>query len=159
MKNALWWLAGIAVLSAIGGGVWVLSRGLRNNNPGNIRLSADQWRGLSGNQTDSSFFQFVAPLWGIRAIAVILRNYQDKYNLRTVAEMIERWAPPTENDTGNYANHVAALLGVDKNATIDVHIPATMTTMTKAIIRHENGVNPYDDALIDQAVFLALEGA
>lgn len=35
-----------------------MTRGLRNNNPGNLRLSKDKWQGLRAVQTDKAFFQF-----------------------------------------------------------------------------------------------------
>ena len=81
-----------------------MPRGVFNFNPGNIRKSNEMWRGLSpaSAQTDPAFFRFAAPEWGIRAIAAILRTYQIKHNLKTVSQLIHRWAPPVENDTGAY---------------------------------------------------------
>ena len=35
-----------------------MTRGLRNNNPLNIRRSADRWEGTATTQTDQSFVQF-----------------------------------------------------------------------------------------------------
>ena len=45
-------------------------RGTRNNNPGNIRHSADAWKGMNVEQLDDSFVQFETPHFGIRAAAV-----------------------------------------------------------------------------------------
>ena len=36
----------------------MLPRGIRNNNPLNIRRGKDQWQGLRAQQTDASFCQF-----------------------------------------------------------------------------------------------------
>lgn len=60
-------------------------RGIRNNNPGNIRWG-DDWKGLvpKDQRTDKSFCQFTTPEYGIRAMIIILRNYQRKYGLDTV---------------------------------------------------------------------------
>src|SRR5574337_876096 len=82
------------------------SRGIRNNNPGNIRKSSEPWRGLAAakDQKDPAFFTFETPEWGIRAMAVILRTYQTKYGLRTIRAIIGRWAPSAENDTDAYVD-------------------------------------------------------
>jgi len=130
-------------------------RGIRNHNPGNIRRSADRWKGLAVGQPDAAFFTFEAPLWGIRAMAVILRNYRRKYGLTTVAQIIRRWAPASENDTTAYIAAVAQAVGVKPSA----ELPAdgdSLAQLVAAIIRHENGVQPYDATLIRQAVTLAL---
>ena len=76
-----------------------LPRGLRNCNPGNIRISTDKWLGLREEQTDKEFFQFEEMRWGYRALIRTLQNYRRKHGLQTIAEMIGRWAPHTENNT------------------------------------------------------------
>ena len=65
---------GIAALAiaATGGaayGVYTMTRGLRNNNPGNIRHGSSQWQGMSAEQPDNAFIKFDDPVYGIRAIA------------------------------------------------------------------------------------------
>ena len=72
-----------------------LPRGIRNRNPGNIRKSGDRWKGLAPLQSDPAFFIFETPLWGIRAMATILRNYQRRHGLKSLVQIIGRWAPPT----------------------------------------------------------------
>ncbi len=115
-------------------------RGIRNNNPGNIRLG-DNWRGMTAEQTDPAFIQFQAPEYGIRALGKLLVNYERLHGLNTVAGIINRWAPPTENNTSAYATHVAAQLGVPVNQAIDVK--AALPKLVPAIIKHENGIQPY----------------
>jgi len=88
-------------------------RGIRNNNPGNIRRSDDQWRGLAADQTDADFFRFAEPRFGIRAMARILQVYQEHHGLRTIREIINRWAPSVENPTGDYVTAVAIWAGFD----------------------------------------------
>lgn len=44
-----------------------MTRGLRNNNPLNIRRNNTKWQGLSATQTDKSFFQFKTMAYGYRA--------------------------------------------------------------------------------------------
>lgn len=137
-----------------------IPRGIRNNNPGNIE-AGDQWVGLAAPEemTDAQreeqrFAVFRAPEWGIRAMVRLLLKYKS-YGLNTVAGIIGRWAPPGENATGAYAAAVAAEMGVEPDAVIDVEDPATMRALVTAIIRHENGQQPYPAATIDRGLELA----
>ena len=83
-----------------------LPRGIRNNNPLNIRRGSS-WAGLRPEQTDRAFCQFVSMVYGWRAAFMLMRSYYYKYNLRTVRAIISRWAPPEDgNDTGQYINIV-----------------------------------------------------
>ncbi len=128
------------------------SRGFRNKNPGNIRKGID-WQGMRPNQTDSAFVQFIDPVYGIRAMNKIIKTYSTKYGLTTVRGIINRWAPPTENNTNSYVNDVASRLGVAPDQPIDVQ--ARAADLSRAIIYHENGLQPYDVATIDKGVALA----
>lgn len=117
-----------------------LPRGIRNNNPGNIRLSSAAWKGKAKVQSDAAFVTFDTPEYGIRAMARILLNYQSKHKLDTIEEIIDRWAPPVENNTNAYIAQVARAAGVKKDDTISL---ATNRTLFRkimiAIINHENG--------------------
>ena len=127
-----------------------LPRGIRNHNPGNIRHGAD-WQGMAEQQTDSAFVQFKSPEWGIRAMVRILRTYESR-GLQTVRQIIDRWAPPNENDTESYVQAVAKAVGVMPSELLtDAHLPALL----KAIIAHENGQQPYTDEQIQQGIDLA----
>jgi len=137
--------------------VYTQTRGLRNNNPGNIRKTNDQWQGLKQDQSgDLAFFQFIAPEYGIRAMTKLLRNYQKNYGLNTVQDIIARWAPPVENDTGPYVRNVANAVGVAPEDRIDTNDFDTVTAMVNAIIKHENGLNPYSNATIKKGVALGM---
>lgn len=130
------------------------TRGERNNNPGNIRLSGTQWQGqVKGS--DPAFATFATPEAGIRALAKLLKNYQAKYGLNTVRQLIGRWAPPNENNTAAYVASVAAALGVGPDQQIDVTNPDTLQRLTAAIIRHENGRVVYAQSTINQGVMQA----
>ena len=135
-----------------------IPRGIRNHNPGNIDRTTERWQGMAPDQsTDSRFVVFTDPKWGLRALAKVLLSYQRKYNLRTPAAIIGRWAPPVENDTGAYARQVAKALGVQPGDQIDLQDARTLERILPAIVAHENGQQPYPEALIRQAVALALE--
>ena len=130
-------------------------RGIRNHNPGNIRRSADPWQGLAKDQNDDAFFQFVEPKWGIRALARVLISYQDRHGLRTVRAIISRWAPPVENKTSSYIDHVARRLNVGADDPLDVHDYRVLRGLVEAITVHENGEQPYTDAQLDAGLVLA----
>ena len=89
-------------------------KGIRNNNPGNIKIGPSNWQGkipVSQN-TDGVFEQFTSLQYGIRASLVLLQNYfVNGYN--TVRKIINRWAPGSENPTSRYIDFVANGLGVD----------------------------------------------
>lgn len=130
-------------------------RGIRNNNPGNIRWG-DDWKGLVAvaRRTDKSFCQFVKPEYGIRAMVIVLHNYQRKHGLSTVSGIINRWAPTSENDTQSYINSVAKATGVTPDQRIDTNDSRFMMKLLQAIIQHENGVQPYAFDVFVQAIEL-----
>lgn len=127
------------------------SRGLRNNNPGNIDRTSVRWKGMAAVQRDPRFITFTSAQWGIRAMARILlgdwREGQD-----TIASLIHEWAPPVENDTDAYVRAVGKACGVDPYQPCNV--PALLPKIIKAIIRHENGAQPYSDDLIQLGIDL-----
>lgn len=85
-------------------------RGLRNNNPLNIRRHRSKWLGevdsLNGKR-DTAFCQFRSLAYGYRAAGKLLQTYQTKYKLYVLSQIIGRWAPPCENNTRSYATIVA----------------------------------------------------
>ncbi|HED2522057.1 TPA: structural protein [Klebsiella aerogenes] len=132
------------------------ARGIRNNNPGNIRWG-DDWKGLvpTAQRTDKSFCQFTSPEYGIRAMIIILHNYQRKFGLNTVSDIIKRWAPPNENNTQAYINSVAQATGVTPEQRIDTSDSRFMMNLLQAIVKHENGKQPYSIDVFVQAMNLA----
>lgn len=118
-------------------------RGVRLANPGNIR-HGDSWLGLAPKQPDPAFCTFIAPEYGIRAMMVIFGTYA-KRGLNTVGQIINAWAPITENDTKAYIADVRKKLGKDTVTAGDY------AALAKAIIWHENGQQPYEDAVFAEA--------
>lgn len=117
-----------------------LPRGLRNCNPGNIRITKDKWQGLREKQTDEQFFQFTEMKWGYRALIRTLQNYRRIHGCKTIADFINRWAPPVENNTSGYIQRVCAEMQVPTMFEPDVSDEATMCAFAAAISRVENGV-------------------
>jgi hypothetical protein len=133
-----------------------LTRGERNNNPGNIERGSP-WLGLSPDQSgDSRFAVFEEPIYGIRALAKLLLNYQRIHGLQTVEQIINRYAPPSENVTQSYVQSVANRLGVSPRERLNLSDPNTLMALTSAIIHHENGRVIYPREIIAQGVYLAL---
>jgi hypothetical protein len=129
-------------------------RGIRNNNPGNIDRTGDRWLGMSLEQTDPRFVNFIAPQYGIRAMARLLLRYADIHGCSTVRKLVGRWAPSVENDTSAYVQAVADDCKVSPDAVIEVRDPAILLPLIKAIIAHENGQQPYSDDVLLQGMHL-----
>lgn len=131
------------------------SRGIRNNNPGNIDRTRIKWEGMAAKQGDKRFITFTTPEMGIRALARVLTTYQRKHGLLTIRGMISRWAPPSENNTDAYVASVAAQTGFDPDRGINLQQDNTMLRLMKALILHENGDQPYDDATLARGIRLS----
>lgn len=129
-------------------------RGIRNNNPGNldfIEVPARAWNGQIGS--DGRFGIYESPDLGVRAMSHQLQKDYNVTSATTLAELINEWAPPTENNTAAYIEAVSQATGIDPDAPFDLYsnLPAVVT----AIIRHENGEQPYADSDIATWVYLA----
>lgn len=125
-------------------------RGLRNNNPLNIRVG-NHWQGeipvsertdAQARETEFEVFRTMAD--GIRAGYKILHRYQHTYGLRTVAEIIGRWAPPSENATHTYASTVARAMGIGADTPISLDDPVTACALIRAMATVECGTPPGD---------------
>lgn len=134
-----------------------LPRGLRNNNPGNLRHSGMRWQGLKAEQTDKEFCQFTTIVWGYRALAKTLLTYQRKYGLRTVTAIICRWAPQTENDTESYIRAVCRITGFKPMERLNLEKAGVLKAVAGAISQHENG-RAVCERDVAAGVKLALEG-
>lgn len=117
-----------------------MSRGLANCNPGNIRRSSSRYRGEVHPSRDPDFKQFESIEWGYRAIFVTLNTYRRKYGLRTIREMISRWAPPVENHTEAYIRAVTARTGFSADEVLDTRSRQQMVPLIAAMSEVENGV-------------------
>lgn len=117
-----------------------LPRGLRNCNPGNIRITKDKWQGLRPVQEDPAFFQFTEMKWGYRALIRTLQNYRKRHGCKTIGDFIRRWAPSNENNTSGYISRVCKEMQVPDSFVPDVYDEGTMCAFAAAISQVENGV-------------------
>lgn len=97
------------------------TRGMRNNNPGNLRYAKSVgWEGLvkEDSRTDNAFFQFTSVYWGLRAMIMQIRNYFRKKKDLTIKSIISRYAPSFENNTKFYYEEVAKFCNINSGDTI-----------------------------------------
>ena len=137
-------------------GIEKLPRGIRNKNPGNIKLGTN-WDGLAAEQTDPTFCIFDEAVMGIRALQRILLTYRFTHKKATIDEIIYRWAPPSENSTDKYVEFVCKKLDKEKNVRLNNSMEDYLP-LVKAIIQMENGMQPYDDELLVEGMYKAWEG-
>lgn len=116
-----------------------MARGLNNRNPGNIRQSKGRYKGEVRPSRDPAFKQFETMAWGYRAIFVLLHTYRTRHGLHTIAAMIARWAPPSENKTELYIRTVSRRSGIPADRPLDTRDRRTMIPIAAAISFVENG--------------------
>lgn len=144
-----------------------LPRSIRNANPLNIDHNpANRWVGIlpvaqrSPVQQDEQRFEvFKSQVYGFRAATILLQNYQENYGLKTVRQIVNRWAPPVENNTSAYASVVARKMGVGIDEEIDVQDYDIIRPMIEAMAQHETGLDhrtgalwQFDPAVIDEGL-------
>ncbi len=135
------------------------TRGIRNRNPGNLDHSAaNNWVGELpfDAEIEKRFCRFDRAENGIRALCKTLLSYQRKHGLKTVAGIIKRWAPASENDTASYIRAVEQLTGTRPGADIDLSQRSVMKGFARAIIHHENAGYEYPPEVLDEGVRLGL---
>ncbi|QLF80614.1 internal virion protein D [Escherichia phage vB_EcoP_SP7] len=130
------------------------TRGIRNNNPGNIRVSKDQWEGMTGD--DGAFVIFDSPESGVRALGKNLLSY-GRQGYDSIEKIINRWAPPNENDTQAYIDSVVAATGIPATQSLDLSNPDTLSSLAQAISFHETG-SRYNPEVYQKGVARALNG-
>lgn len=142
-------------------------RGLRNNNPLNIRNGYSRWEGKAKKQTDPEFVCFLNKAMGYRAAWKILHSYMLRFRDRgqqfCLNNIIARWAPPGENNTSEYVRSVIRLTGYKICGQQNLPAPDTkegrrvLTEIIAAMTCVENGITmdevPRDD--IDKGWLLA----
>lgn len=151
--------AGVGV--ALGGLVYMaykatLPRGVRHNNPLNIRESKGdktQWEGEAVLDHDKAFEEFKSPVYGFRAGARILRSYQ-RQGIRNLTGVINRFAPSHENDTKAYIANVSKWAKVSPIEVLDFNNDALLARILHAMSRMEVG-NYYGVEMARKGVALA----
>lgn len=128
-------------------------RGIRNNNPLNIRIG-NAWLGEVAIPTDKEFEQFTSLRWGLRAGFLLLKRYINRYHLNSIRLIVSRWAPSSENNTEAYIKRVSDLTGFDADEVIDFDSKMQMCALVEAMCLVECGC-PIDCNEIRKAYELA----
>lgn len=128
-------------------------RGMRNNNPGNLRDSGINWEGKTGTDPDG-FVIFSDSVFGLRALALDLTNVMNQDGLTTVQDIITHYAPPSENDTASYITDVSADMGVNPTDELTYNA-TTLASLVRAVMNHEEG-NEYSSMIPDTDIQTAL---
>lgn len=121
------------------------ARGIRNNNPGNLRAAPN----AVGN--DGSFPIFSSANDGLAAMSRQLQLYGGRGN-NTPYGIIHTYAPSSENNTQAYINAVTKDTGFGTHDKLNLSDPAVLKRLMTAMIRHENGSQPYSEADIDSGI-------
>lgn len=116
-------------------------RGIRNNNPLNIRyVEKNRWKGRVVNKKDPQFEEFCLMTYGYRAAFLILHKYMTLYNLRTPFQICARWAPIGDNNNPSaYAKFVCNRMGCGLNDELNFRDPLQMIRLASAMTVMENG--------------------
>ena len=126
-----------------------IPRGIRNNNPLNIR-KGDKWVGLDLEKTaaEKDFCVFTSMHFGFRAAFRILARYRNR-QWDTLEKIIAHWAPESENETEAYVRQICKYTGLSRNVPLEYEY---YPILVKAMYKIENGFFPDDetDELIDK---------
>ncbi len=115
------------------------TRGYRNNNPCNIRISTDKFQGEIQPSGDKDFKQFETMAYGYRAAFKVLRTYINNYKCDTIRKIILRWAPKKENHTENYIRVVSERSGIPADDPVYADNREMMVRIVAAMSFVENG--------------------
>lgn len=126
------------------------TRGIRNNNPLNIRLQAcNDWMGKVLHNTDGAFEQFTNMVYGYRAALILIARYIEKgYN--TISTIVSRWAPAKDgNNTSKYIADVCRALSIEEHQRIEAGSPEHFSLVkAMAVIESGKAMEEYDAYLI-----------
>ena len=118
-----------------------MSRGLTNCNPGNIRQSKTRYKGERYPSRDSEFKEFESLAYGYRAMFVLLDTYSRRYGLCTIRQMLNRYAPPSENFTEGYIRFVSEKTGIAPDEIVNSRAARDMVPIVAAMSQIENGTS------------------
>lgn len=112
-------------------------RSVRNNNPGNLEIG-QPWEGLSHILKDDPYCVFVTPVHGFRALAIDLRS-KWKHGLTTIEAIVTRRSPPSENPTEAVIKTISDMMGVARDASLDLNGAEQLAALCRAIAVQEAG--------------------
>lgn len=133
-----------------------MTRGIRNNNPLNIRHSSSKWQGMARRQSDRAFVQFTNRKYGYRAAFVLIRSYIGLHHANTIGKIIARWAPSSDgNNTQAYILFVSQTSGIPADEPLRFSDQQKMVSIVRSMAQMESAIIE-DKTLLDEAYCLAL---
>lgn len=118
----------------------MVARGIRNDNPLNIRHGKSQWEGMREKQTDKHFVQFTQRVYGYRAAFVLLRKYLAK-GKDTIGKIIAKWAPSSDgNNTQSYIDFVSRSTGINASHTLRFEDKDDLVEIVRSMAQMESGI-------------------
>lgn len=128
---------------------------IKNNNPGNIRVG-DNWQGSIPGA--GAFVNFSTLAYGFRAMFKLLQTYYKSHNLTTIRGIIERWAPPSDNNpTNSYITTIGSWSGINP----EIPFPFDFNHLSRlaaAMTRFEHGIGSLsneEENSLEQGYFMA----
>lgn len=139
-----------AVTLQSGGATGKLSdRNLSVYNYGNVKLNSKEYKAYASKKDG---------LMDVGARVLRYNNAPERgWNAKTLQEMVNIYAPPSENDSKGYAKFLADKLGVDKDAQINFKDPAILAKLIRYMPKMEHGAD-IDDATAMEAAQAVLRG-
>ncbi|EES0912955.1 lytic transglycosylase domain-containing protein [Escherichia coli] len=115
-----------------------LSRGIRNNNPGNLNFAGQKGATLESGP-NARFASFPTMLEGIAALDRQVMLYL-KRGKNTIDQIIDIYAPSSDgNNTSSYKSYLSQYTGLGVKEKIDGSNFEIMRKLIQGIINHENG--------------------
>lgn len=129
----------------------------KNRNPLNLRPGGGDWQGMTGTMTHpraGAFLMFDSVENGYRAAAITLINYGRLFGADTIAKIVARWAPPSENDTAAYVAAVEAATQIGRDVRLRLlQEPDALARIMDAMTRVESGGHqPYRAETIREGI-------
>lgn len=111
------------------------TRADRNFNPLNLKTKGNAGKDSGG------FAKYTDEESGWWAARRQLSTYYTRDKLDTISDIINKWAPPSENDTNSYVAQISKAMGVGANDKLDLSDPSVMAKLSSYMARHEGYSN------------------
>ncbi|KPA87285.1 hypothetical protein PF66_06195 [Pseudomonas asplenii] len=112
------------------------TRGIRNNNPGNLNFVGQA--GASLERPGGRFAKFQTMEEGLGALVKQLRRYAAR-GIKSIRDIVNTYAPASDgNDTGAYMRALSKALGIGIDDQVDLSNNAQVAALVRGITAHEN---------------------
>ena len=102
-------------------------------------LSEQPWLGEIRPSQDSRFAQFDTMAHGVRAAVKQILAYHTHHGVNTIGGIIDKWAPPTENNTSAYRDFVCKYCNTQAADTFNFTDAGIFAKLIRAMSIEENG--------------------